>query len=400
MKVLVLNCGSSSIKYKLFEMDTKEILAQGGIEKIGLRGSFLKINLPNGEKITYEKNIPEHTAGIEFILKTLTSPEYGAIKSLDEIDAVGHRVVHGGEAFSKSVLIDKEVTDMIVACSDLAPIHNPANLKGINAISEILPDVPQVAVFDTAFHQTMPDYAYMYAIPYELYKKYGVRRYGFHGTSHRYVSQRVCEFLGVSPEGKKIITCHIGNGGSITAVKDGKSIDTSMGLTPLEGLMMGTRSGDIDAGAVTFIMEKENLTAAGVSDLLNKKSGVKGIFGVSSDMRELEAAVAAGNNKMADLTENMYFYRIKKYIGAYAAALGGVDIIVFTGGVGENQASCRSGACEGLEYMGVKLDLEKNKVRGEEAVISADDSKVKVVVIPTDEELMIASDTMAILNKK
>lgn len=246
----------------------------------------------------------------------------------------------------------------------------------------------------------MPDYAYLYAIPYELYKKYGVRRYGFHGTSHRYVSQRVCEFLGVNPEGKKIITCHIGNGGSITAVKDGKSIDTSMGLTPLEGLMMGTRSGDIDAGAVTFIMEKENLSASGVSDLLNKKSGVKGIFGVSSDMRELEAAVAAGNNKMADLTEKMYFYRIKKYIGAYAAALGGVDIIVFTGGVGENQASCRSGACEGLEYMGVKLDLEKNKIRGEEAVISAEDSKVKVVVIPTDEELMIASDTMAILNKK
>ena len=289
---------------------------------------------------------------------------------------------------------------LFTACNDLAPLHNPANLKGVNAISAILPNVPQIGVFDTAFHQTMPDYAYLYAIPYELYKKYGVRRYGFHGTSHRYVSQRVCEFLGVNPEGKKIITCHIGNGGSITAVKDGKSIDTSMGLTPLEGLMMGTRSGDIDAGAVTFIMEKENLTAAGVSDLLNKKSGVKGIFGVSSDMRELEAAVAAGNNKMADLTENMYFYRIKKYIGAYAAALGGVDIIVFTGGVGENQASCRSGACEGLEYMGVKLDLEKNKVRGEEAVISADDSKVKVVVIPTDEELMIASDTMAILNKK
>ena len=338
--------------------------------------------------------------GVEFILDTLTSPEYGAIKSLNEINAVGHRMVHGGEKFSESVLLTQEVLDAFTACNDLAPLHNPANLKGVNAISAILPNVPQIGVFDTAFHQTMPDYAYLYAIPYELYKKYGVRRYGFHGTSHRYVSQRVCEFLGVNPEGKKIITCHIGNGGSITAVKDGKSIDTSMGLTPLEGLMMGTRSGDIDAGAVTFIMEKENLTAAGVSDLLNKKSGVKGIFGVSSDMRELEAAVAAGNNKMADLTENMYFYRIKKYIGAYAAALGGVDIIVFTGGVGENQASCRSGACEGLEYMGVKLDMEKNKVRGEEAVISADDSKVKVVVIPTDEELMIASDTMAILNKK
>ena len=400
MKVLVLNCGSSSIKYKLFDMDSKEVIAQGGIEKIGLKDSFLKLTLPNGEKKILEKDIPEHTVGVEFILNTLVSPEYGAIQSLEEINAVGHRMVHGGERFSKSVLLTKEVLEAFAACNDLAPLHNPANLKGVDAITAILPNVPQIGVFDTAFHQTMPDYAYLYAIPYELYKKYGVRRYGFHGTSHRYVSQRVCEFLGVNPEGKKIITCHIGNGGSITAVKDGKSIDTSMGLTPLEGLMMGTRSGDIDAGAVTFIMEKENLTAAGVSDLLNKKSGVKGIFGVSSDMRELEAAVAAGNNKMADLTENMYFYRIKKYIGAYAAALGGVDIIVFTGGVGENQASCRSGACEGLEYMGVKLDLEKNKVRGEEAVISADDSKVKVVVIPTDEELMIASDTMAILNKK
>lgn len=400
MKVLVLNCGSSSIKYKLFDMDSKEVIAQGGIEKIGLKDSFLKLTLPNGEKKILEKDIPEHTVGVEFILNTLVSPEYGAIQSLEEINAVGHRMVHGGERFSKSVLLTKEVLEAFAACNDLAPLHNPANLKGVDAITAILPNVPQIGVFDTAFHQTMPEHAYLYAIPYELYKKYGVRRYGFHGTSHRYVSQRVCEFLGVNPEGKKIITCHIGNGGSITAVKDGKSIDTSMGLTPLEGLMMGTRSGDIDAGAVTFIMEKENLTAAGVSDLLNKKSGVKGIFGVSSDMRELEAAVAAGNNKMADLTENMYFYRIKKYIGAYAAALGGVDIIVFTGGVGENQASCRSGACEGLEYMGVKLDLEKNKVRGEEAVISADDSKVKVVVIPTDEELMIASDTMAILNKK
>ncbi len=400
MKVLVLNCGSSSIKYKLFDMDHKEVIAQGGIEKIGLQDSFLKFTLPNGEKKILEKDIPEHTVGVEFILDTLTSSEYGAIKSLNEINAVGHRMVHGGEKFSESVLLTQEVLDAFTACNDLAPLHNPANLKGVNAISAILPNVPQIGVFDTAFHQTMPDYAYLYAIPYELYKKYGVRRYGFHGTSHRYVSKRVCEYLGVNPEGKKIITCHIGNGGSITAVKDGKSMDTSMGLTPLEGLMMGTRSGDIDAGAVTFIMEKEKLTAAGVSDLLNKKSGVKGIFGVSSDMRELESAVAAGDNDMAILTEKMYFYRIKKYIGAYAAALGGVDIIVFTGGVGENQASCRVGACEGLEFMGVKLDMEKNKVRGEEAVISAEDSKVKVVVIPTDEELMIASDTMDILNKK
>lgn len=398
MKILVLNCGSSSIKYKLFDMTTKEVLAQGGIEKIGLVGSFLKLTLPNGEKKILEKDIPEHTAGIEFILNTLVSPEYGAIKSLDEINAVGHRMVHGGERFSESVLLNKEVLDAFIACNDLAPLHNPANLKGVNAVSAILPNVPQVGVFDTAFHQTMPDYAYMYAIPYELYEKYGVRRYGFHGTSHRYVSQRICEFLGVDPKGKKIITCHIGNGGSISAIKDGKCIDTSMGLTPLEGLVMGTRSGDIDAGAVTFIMEKEGLNATGVSNLLNKKSGVLGVSGVSSDMRELEAAVAAGNPK-AILAEKMYFYRIKKYIGAYAAALGGVDIILFTGGVGENQANCRSEVCEGLEFMGVKIDLEKNKVRGEEAIISADDSKVTVAVIPTDEELMIASDTLAILNK-
>ena len=398
MKILVLNCGSSSIKYKLFDMTTKEVLAQGGIEKIGLVGSFLKLTLPNGEKKILEKDIPEHTAGIEFILNTLVSPEYGAIKSLDEINAVGHRMVHGGERFSESVLLNKEVLDAFIACNDLAPLHNPANLKGVNAVSAILPNVPQVGVFDTAFHQTMPDYAYMYAIPYELYEKYGVRRYGFHGTSHRYVSQRVCEFLGVDPKGKKIITCHIGNGGSISAIKDGKCIDTSMGLTPLEGLVMGTRSGDIDAGAVTFIMEKEGLNATGVSNLLNKKSGVLGVSGVSSDMRELEAAIAAGNPK-AILAEKMYFYRIKKYIGAYAAALGGVDIILFTGGVGENQANCRSEVCEGLEFMGVKIDLEKNKVRGEEAIISADDSKVTVAVIPTDEELMIASDTLAILNK-
>ena len=398
MKILVLNCGSSSIKYKLFDMDSKEVIAQGGIEKIGLKGSFLKLTLPNGEKKVLEKDIPEHTVGVEFILNTLVSPEYGAIKSLDEIDAVGHRMVHGGERFSKSVLLDKEVLEAFVACNDLAPLHNPANLKGVNAVSAILPNIPQVGVFDTAFHQTMPDYAYLYAVPYELYEKYGVRRYGFHGTSHRYVSQRVCEYLGIKAEGLRLITCHIGNGGSIAAIKDGKCIDTTMGLTPLEGLMMGTRSGDIDAGAVTFIMDKEGLTTTGVSNLLNKKSGVLGISGVSSDMRELEAAVAEGNPK-AILAENMYFYRIKKYIGAYAAALGGVDVILFTGGVGENQASCRAGVCEGLEFMGVKIDAEKNKVRGEEAIISSDDSKGKVVVIPTDEELLIASDTMTVVSK-
>ncbi len=399
MKILVLNCGSSSIKYKLFDMDSQAVIAQGGIEKIGLPDSFLKLTLPNGEKKILEKNIPEHTVGVEFILDTLVSAEYGAIQSVDEINAVGHRMVHGGEKFSESVLLTPEVLEAFTACNDLAPLHNPANLKGVRAIEAILPNVPQIGVFDTAFHQTMPDYAYMYAVPYELYQKYGVRRYGFHGTSHRYVSKRVCEFLGESAEGKKIITCHIGNGGSISAIQDGKCMDTSMGLTPLEGLMMGTRSGDIDGGAISFIMEKEGLDAAGISNLLNKKSGILGVFGESSDMRDLDTAAKAGNPR-AILAEKMYFYRIKKYIGSYAAALGGVDTIVFTGGVGENQSSARWESCKGLEFMGVKLDADKNNaIHGEEAVISTPDSKVKVVVIPTDEELMIASDTLAILNK-
>lgn len=398
MKILVLNCGSSSIKYKLFDMNSKEVIAQGGIEKIGLEGSFLKFTLSNGEKKILEKDIPEHTVGVEFILESLTHPKYGAIKSLDEIDAVGHRMVHGGEKFSKSVLLTQEVLEAFAACNDLAPLHNPANLKGVNAITAILPEVPQVGVFDTAFHQTMPDYAYLYAIPYSLYKKYGIRRYGFHGTSHRYVSQRVCEYLGVKSEGLKLITCHIGNGASIAAVKDGKCIDTTMGLTPLEGLMMGTRCGDIDAGAVTFIMDKEGLDTAGISDLLNKKSGVAGMRDGASDMRDLEAAVAAGDER-AVLTDRMYNYRIKKYIGAYAAAMGGVDVILFTGGVGENQYTCRAAVCEGLEFLGIKIDQEKNRVKGKEIVISAEDSRVKVVVVPTDEELLIASDTMAILGK-
>lgn len=399
MKILVLNCGSSSIKYKLFEMETKEVLAQGGIEKIGLTGSFLKLTLPNGEKKILEKDIPEHTVGVEFIFQTLTHPEFGALNSLDELDAVGHRMVHGGERFSQSVVLNKEVLDAFTACNDLAPLHNPANLKGVNAVSALLPNLPQVGVFDTAFHQTMPAHAYMYAVPYELYEKYGVRRYGFHGTSHRYVSQRVCEYLGMPVEGSRIITCHVGNGGSISAVKDGKCVDTTMGLTPLEGLMMGTRSGDIDAGAVTFIMEKEGLNATGVSNLLNKKSGVLGVSGVSSDMREVTAAANSGNER-ARLALDIYFYRIKKYIGAYAAAMGGVDVILFTGGVGENQADCRETACAGLEFMGVKIDhAVNNATRGEEAIISAVDSKVKVVVIPTDEEMMIASDTLALLKK-
>ena len=397
MKILVLNCGSSSIKYALYNMDDKSVMTSGGAERVGLEGAFVKVKLPGGEKKQIMHDIPEHTEGVKFIFSLLTDPEIGVIKDLKEIDAVGHRMVHGGEKFNKSVLLTEEVLKTFEECSDLAPLHNPANLKGVRAVQELMPGLPQVGVFDTAFHQTMPDYAYMYAIPYELYEKYGIRRYGFHGTSHRYVSHRVCDFLGVKPEEQRIITCHIGNGGSVAAVKFGKCIDTSMGLTPLEGVMMGTRSGDIDGGAVSFIEKKLGLDADGISNLLNKKSGVYGITGISSDMREIEAAEKAGNPK-AILAQNMYNYRIKKYIGAYAAAMGGVDIIVFTAGVGENQTGMRAGACEGLEWMGVKLDKEKNeKVRGEEAVISAPDSRVKVVVIPTDEELMIATDTMHIL---
>ena len=396
MKILVLNCGSSSIKYKLFEMSNKEVLAQGGIEKIGLPGSFLKLTLPNGEKKILEKDVPEHTTGVQFIFDTLTSPEYGAVKDLHEINAVGHRVVHGGTKFNGSVLIDDAVIAAVEECCDLGPLHNPANLKGIDAVKKLMPEVPQVAVFDTAFHQSMPDYAAMYAIPYSYYEKYGIRRYGFHGTSHRYVSKRVCEFLGIPQESSRIITCHIGNGGSIAAVKDGKCVDTTMGLTPLEGLMMGTRSGDIDGGAILYIMKKEGLTPDEMSTLLNKKSGVLGMFGKSSDMRELDAAVEAGEER-AILTEKMYNYRITKYIGAYAAAMGGVDVILFTGGVGENQIKARQEICKPLEFLGVKIDPERNKVRGEDAVISAEDSKVKVCVIPTDEELMIASDTADIL---
>lgn len=396
MKILVLNCGSSSVKYKLFDMDSNEVLAQGGVEKVGLAGAFLKLTLPSGEKVQLDKDIPEHQTAIEFILSTLTSTEYGAIKSLEEINAVGHRVVHGGEKFNSSVLITSEVIEAIKECSEMAPLHNPANLKGIDTISSILPSVPQVAVFDTAFHQTMPDYAYMYGTPYEAYKKYGVRRYGFHGTSHRYVSQRVCEFLGMPVEGSKIITCHVGNGGSITAIKDGKSIDTSMGFTPLEGLLMGTRSGDIDAGAVTYIMDKEGLDTKGISDYLNKKSGVAGVSGLSSDMRDIEAADKAGV-PLAVLAMSMYSYKIKKYIGAYTAALGGVDVIVFTGGVGENQTGLRADICNELAFMGIELDEEANKVRGEEKIITTENSKIKVVVIPTDEEFMIASDTMNLI---
>ena len=393
MKILVLNCGSSSIKYALYNMDDHSVITSGGIEKIGLPDSFLKLK-SGGEKIQLDRPIAEHTAGVQFIFEVLTTGKYAVLKSLDELDAVGHRMVHGGEKFNKSVLLTPEVMEAFAACNDLAPLHNPANIKGVNAVSALLPNIPQVGVFDTAFHQSMPDYAYMYALPYELYSKYGIRRYGFHGTSHRYVSQRVCQFLGVKPEGKRVITCHIGNGASIAAVKDGKCVDTSMGLTPLEGLIMGTRSGDIDAGAVTFLMDKLGLDTKGISNLLNKKSGLAGVSELSSDFRDILAGIEAGNDK-ARLAKEMYTYHIKKYIGEYAAAMGGVDIIVFTGGAGENQWEVREGATEGLEFMGVKLDEKKNKAcRAKEAILSTDDSKVIVCCIPTDEELMIALDTL------
>ena len=398
MKILVLNCGSSSVKYKLIDSDTKEVLAEGGVEKIGLPDSFLKFKRPDGSKETITVEMPDAKAAVENVIKVLTDPKDGVIKSFDEIDAVGHRVVHGMDKFNKSVLITPEVIEKVKECYTVAPLHNPANIAGIEAVTSLIPSVPQVAVFDTAFHQTMPDYAYMYALPYEAYEKYGVRRYGFHGTSHRYVSKRACEFLGVDYDKQRIITCHIGNGGSIAAINDCKCVDTSMGLTPTEGLMMGTRVGDVDPGALVYLIKEMNLDADGLLNLINKKSGVAGVSGVSSDMRDIEAAIKEGNER-ARLALEMYEYRILKYIGAYAAVLGGVDIIVFTGGVGENQTITREKICKKLEFLGVTFDAEANKTRGEEITISGADSKVKVVVIPTDEELMIAQDTAAIVGK-
>ena len=397
MNILVLNSGSSSVKYKLIDTDGEgKTLAEGGAEKLGLDDAFLKYKRKDGSKATIELGRADHTAAIRAILNLLTDKEEGCIRSFDQIDAVGHRVVHGAEKFSKSVLINDEVKDEIRRCYDIAPLHNPANMTGIEAVETIMPNVPQVAVFDTAFHQTMPAKSYLYALPYRFYKEDGVRRYGFHGTSHRYVSQRVCEYLGVNPAEKKIITCHIGNGASIAAVNCGKCVDTTMGLTPLEGLMMGTRSGDIDAGAATFLMDKLNLDTKGLSNLLNKQSGLAGVSGLTSDFRDILAGEKAGNNR-ARLAKQMYTYRIKKYIGAYAAAMGGVDIILFTGGAGENQWEVREGATSGLEFMGVRMDADKNRAcRATEAIISADGSPVTVCVIPTDEELMIALDTQAL----
>lgn len=398
MKILVLNCGSSSIKYKLYNMDDESVLAQGGVERIGLDNAFLKLTLPNGEKKILMHDMPDHKEGVNFVFQQLLSEEYGAIKSLDEIDAVGHRIVQGGDLFEKSCLVNEGVEAGIESLCDLAPVHNAGHLKGIRAVDHLMPEVPQVTVFDNAFHSTMPAHAYLYAVPYELYEKYHVRRYGFHGTSHRYVSHRVAELMGKDIKDLKIITCHIGNGASVAAIKDGKVIDTSMGLTPLAGVMMGSRSGDIDASAVTYIMDKLHLQPQEMADFLNKKSGVLGITGISSDMRDIEEAASKGNER-AQLALRMYNYRIKKYIGSYAAAMGGVDVIVWTAGVGENQISTRMEACSGLEFLGVKMDAEANNCRGEEKLISAPDSKVQVWVVPTDEEIVIARDTMELVKK-
>lgn len=397
MNILVLNCGSSSVKYKLIEIKANKVLAEGGVEKIGLPDAFIKFKLADGSKKIVELSISDHNGAIKSILDLLTSKDFGCIGSFDEIDAVGHRVVHGGEKFNKSVLITDEVIAKIKECYGIAPLHNPVNMAGIDAITAVLPAVPQVAVFDTAFHQTMPAKAFMYALPYKYYKEDGVRRYGFHGTSHRYVSRRVCDFLGVDYGKQKIVTCHVGNGGSITAVDCGKSIDTSMGLTPVEGLMMGTRCGDVDPGALTFLMQKHDISAAEMQGIINKKSGMAGFSEISSDMREIETAVNNGDER-ATLALDMYENRILKYIGAYAAEMGGLDIIVFTGGVGENQTGVRANVCRPLRFMGVEVDEALNAtIRGKEAIISTQASRVKVVVIPTDEEYMIARDTEAIV---
>ena len=397
MKILVLNCGSSSIKYKLFDMDTHAVMVQGGVEKIGLPDAFLQIKLANGEKVKIEQPMPEHTVGIQLILNSLVDEKIGCIASLDEVQAVGHRVVHGGEKFNQSVLITPEVKEMIVKCIELAPLHNPANLKGIEAIEQTLPSVPQVAVFDTAFHQTMPEVAYTYAIPHEYYENDKVRRYGFHGTSHKYVAGRAAAMLGKDIADLKLISCHLGNGSSVTAIDGGKSVDTSMGFTPLAGLPMGTRCGDIDPAIVPLLMKKENLTADEIDTIMNKKSGLLGVSGVSNDGREVWAAADAGNER-AQLAMDLMARGALKLIGTYTAEMNGLDVLVFTAGVGENDAGTRAAICEYLGFLGVKIDPELNKKRGKEMVISTPDSKVQVWVVPTNEELMIAQDTAELVN--
>lgn len=418
MKILVLNCGSSSLKYSLIELPEYKVITVGIVERVGTAESFIKVQKPDGSKEEIPTAIPDHTRGVEVILEKLLDPEIGHIKSLSEVEAVGHRLVHGGEVFSGSVIITKEVIAQLEKCIPLAPLHNPANIMGIRAAQKVLSDKPHCGVFDTAFHQTMPEHAYMYALPYHLYKNHGVRRYGFHGTSHDYVSHKAAELVGIPYEQAKIITAHIGSGASITAIKDGKSIDTSMGMTPSEGLVMGTRAGDIDSGVVEFLLDKKDFDPAEIADyisgedkgkrsqlslkevstLLNKKSGIYGVACIgSSDMRDMEKGTAEGN-KLTKLATDMLTYRVKKYIGAYAAALGGLDILVFTAGVGENSSAVRSASCKGLEFMGIEIDESiNNGLRGKAAVISTERSRVKVVIIPTDEEFMIANETYKLL---
>ena len=396
MNILVINCGSSSLKYQLINSDTEEVLAKGLCERIGIEGSQITYQPANGEKETTVSPMPDHTQAIQLVIDALTNAKNGVIKSLSEVGAVGHRVVHGGEKFTASTLLTDEAMAAIEECNDLAPLHNPANLIGIRACQKLMPGTPMVAVFDTAFHQTMPEEAYLYGLPYEYYEKYKVRRYGFHGTSHSFVSKKAAEVAGKPYEDLKIIVCHLGNGASLSAVRNGKSVDTSMGLTPLEGLIMGTRSGDMDPAIIEYIAKKENLDIAGVTNVLNKKSGVLGLSGVSSDFHDLEEAAAAGNDR-AEKALKAYNYRVVKYIGAYTAAMDGVDVIAFTAGLGENGKTTRKAICEHLSYLGIQIDDEANSVRGKDMVISTPDSKVKVMVIPTNEELAIARETLALV---
>lgn len=398
MNILVINCGSSSLKYQLINSDSEEVLAKGLCERIGASGSVLTHKTMDGRKEVIEEPMPNHTIAVKLVISALTDEEYGCIKSLDEIGAVGHRIVHGGENFSESVIITEETIKAIEECSDLAPLHNPANLIGVNSCREIMGDIPMVAVFDTAFHQTIPQKAYMYGIPYEYYEKYKIRRYGFHGTSHQFVSYHAAEMLGKDMKDLKIIVCHLGNGASVTAVQGGKSVDTSMGLTPLEGLLMGTRSGDIDPAVVEFLCKKENLTVEETLNVLNKKSGMLGLTGISSDARDVEAAVKEGNER-AILTVQSYAYRVAKYIGAYTAAMNGVDAICFTAGLGENHGLLRKRVVSYLGYLGAELDEVKNNVAGEDAVVSTDTSKVALLVVPTNEELAIARETKRLVQK-
>jgi len=398
MKVLVINCGSSSLKYQLINMENEEVLAKGICERIGIEGSFLKHQPGEGDKITIEKPMPTHMEAIQSVIDALVDPNHGVIKSMGEINAVGHRVVHAGEKYASSVVIDDQVMSALNECIEIAPLHNPPNIMGIEACQKIMPGVPMVGVFDTAFHQTMPKEAYIYALPYEMYEKYKIRRYGFHGTSHKYVSQQAAEFLGKPLSELKIVTCHLGNGASVAAVNKGKSVDTSMGFTPLEGLVMGTRAGDMDPAIVTFLQEKEKLTSEQVNGMLNKKSGVLGISKLSSDFRDIEEAAEKGNEN-AKLALDVYNYRVKKYIGAYMAAMNGADAIVFTAGLGENSDVVREAICKDMDFLGIKIDTQKNKVRGKLTDISAEGSRVKVLIVPTNEELMIARDTKVLISK-